>query len=162
MNNISKNLSKLFNVTADAAEVGSLTKCYEHLSVLFGQYEKSLMNKIISREVDKEKLFQESRLCIKLGKFKGYQSDVDIYTFHDDFNKLYQRTTPKRLMPDLLKNNHLEEPALSLVKSIDDIDEIWSTLIAAYGDAKMMLDKKIKQLQLVESLWRLKEPERII
>ena len=70
--------------------------------------------------------------------FRGYQSDVDIYTFHDDFNKLYQRTTPKRLMPDLLKINHLKEPALSLVKSIDDIDNIWSTLIAAYGDAKMM------------------------
>ena len=38
MNNISKNLSKLFSVTADAAEVASPTKCYEHLSVLFGQY----------------------------------------------------------------------------------------------------------------------------
>ena len=28
-------------------------------------------------------------------------------------------------LPDVLKNNFLEDPALSLVKSLDNINEIW-------------------------------------
>ena len=79
---------------------------------------------IQSREIDKETLFQESKLNIKLGKYKGYDSVTDIYSFQDDFHIAYTRTTPKRLMADLLKNNHLAEPAISLVKSVDDINEI--------------------------------------
>ena len=39
----------------------------------------------------------------------------DIYSFEEDFEKLYAKTAPKRLMCDLLKNNHLNEPTLSLV-----------------------------------------------
>ena len=87
---------------------------------------------------------------------------MDVYAFHDDFNKLYQRTTPKRLMSDLLKNNHLDGSALSMVKSLEDIDEIWKRLFSAYGDSKIMLQKKMKQLKLVDPIWKLKEPERVI
>ena len=53
-------------------------------------------------------------------------------------------------MLDVLKNNHLEGAALSLVRSVDDIDEIWQRLKSAYGDPKLLLKKseinKISQL----------------
>ena len=162
MHNLSKKLSLLHTMNTDVTEVDLLTRWYEKLSDLHGNYEKTLVHEISSREIEKEKLFQESSLCIKLGRFKGYNSEVDVYTFHDDFDKLYQRTTPKRLQPDLLKNNHLEEPALSMVKSIDNIDEIWDRLTSAYGDAKVMLTNKISQLNTIQSLWKYKEPERVI
>ena len=91
----------------------------------------------------KEKLFQVSDLHIKLKTFKGYISDLDVYTFQMEFEKLYTKATPKKMLPDLLKYNYLEDPALALVKSVEDIEEIWIRLKGAYGDPKTMLDKKL-------------------
>ena len=45
-----------------------------------------------------------------------------------EFEKLYSKATPKKMLPDLLKNNYLADPALSLVKILDEIDEIWTRL----------------------------------
>ena len=56
-------------------------------------------------------------LNIKLPKFKGYDSQIDIYTFQLEFEKIYLRSTPKRMLADVLKKNHLNDPALSLVKA---------------------------------------------
>ena len=42
---------------------------------------------------------------------------MDIFTFQSTFEKLYEKRTPKTMLPDLLINNYLEDPALSLVKS---------------------------------------------
>ena len=61
---------------------------------------------------------------IKLPKFKGYDSQIEIYTFQLEFEKIYLRSAPKRMLADVLKNNHLNDPALSLVKAEKDIDEI--------------------------------------
>ena len=82
-------------------------------------------------------------LNINLSKFGGYDSEMDIYTFQYEFEKLHLRTTPKKMLSDLLKYNYLDEPALSLVKSLDNIDEMWSRLKKAYGDAKTLLNKKL-------------------
>ena len=71
-------------------------------------------------------IFNESKLKISLPKFDGYESKLDIYTH--EFLKIHKRTTPKRMMADVLKNNLLEGPALSLVRSITDIDKIWERL----------------------------------
>ena len=60
---------------------------------------------------------------------------------------MHDRTVPKRYMPDVLKNNYIDSSALSLVKNIDDIDEIWDRLKAAYGDTKLLLKKKIGELE---------------
>ena len=58
-------------------------------------------------------------------KFSGYESKLDIYSFQSEVLKIYERTAPKRMMPDLLKNNLLEVSALSSVKSVTDIEYIW-------------------------------------
>ena len=42
-------------------------------------------------------------LNIKLAKFKGFFSDLDVYSFQIEFENLYKRSTPKNLLPDLLK-----------------------------------------------------------
>ena len=47
------------------------------------------------------------------------------------------------MLPDLLKNNLLADPALTLVKSVDNIDEIWKRLKQAYGSSKLLLHKKL-------------------
>ena len=124
-------------------------------------YEKFIQREISERELDKEKSFQISSLNIKLQKFKNYDSEMDIYTFQSEFEKLYVKTTPRKMLPDLLKYNHLAEPALSIVKSLDDIDEMWSRLKKAYGDPKVMLNKKLSEVRKIGPLWKLKDIERI-
>lgn len=66
----------------------------------------------------------KSRLNTKLPKFIGFSSNINIYTFQDSFKNLYLRRTPKQMLHDLLRNNFLDEPVLSLVKIVEDVDKI--------------------------------------
>ena len=66
-----------------------------------------------------------SCLNIKLPKFKGYDSAMDIFTFQSTFEKVYEKRTLRTMLLDLLINNYLEDRALSLIKSVRDISEIW-------------------------------------
>ena len=120
---------------------------YEQLIKEKELHEKFVQEEAIERELDKEKTFQISSVNIKLEKFKDYDSEIDIYSFQSEFEKLYVKTTPKKMLPDLLKYNHLAEPALSLVKSLDDIDDMWLRLKKAYGDPKVMLNKKLAEVR---------------
>ena len=87
-------------------------------------------------EIDKTRQFNKAQLNIKLDRFTGYDSKTDSYTFKTNFEKLHFQSTPKKLLPDLLKNNYLAEAALTLIKTQDDIDTIWRQLKDAYGDAR--------------------------
>jgi len=90
---------------------------YTNLTELKCAFKNELEKEISDREIYKQRLFDETKLHIKLEQFSGYDPKIDIYSFRTAFEKLYQPSTPKRLMPDLLKNNFLIDPALSLVKS---------------------------------------------
>ena len=91
-------------------------------------YTQAINDEANEREISKQEMFKESKLKINLPKFSGYDPKLDIYTFSSEFMKIYKRTPPKRMMSDILKNNLLEGGALSLVKQIHDIDEIWIRL----------------------------------
>ncbi len=132
---------------------------YEVLVNMKSAYTDLLNHNLKERDAYKQKLFSESKLNIRLEKFSGYSDVIYFYTFKSNFNKLYERTTPKHLLPELLKNNHLKDPALSMVKSLSDIDAIWSQLKFAYGDVKLMLTKKLNQLSAMEPLVRFKDVE---
>ena len=84
---------------------------YELLLKLKSIYSKTLNGAIIDQDVYKQKLFDESNLNIKLEMFSGNNDEVDFYTFKSDFSKIYNKSTPKELLPDLLKNNFLKDPA---------------------------------------------------
>ena len=49
---------------------------------------------------------------------------------------------------------------MSLDKSLDNINEIWKRLITTYGDAKMMLHKKMSTLTNLTPLWKTSNPEK--
>ena len=63
---------------------------------------------------------------------------------------------------DILKNNLLEGPALSRVRSITDIDEIWERLKRSYGDPNLLLKKKLLYLGKINQIWKLKDSEKIV
>ena len=54
----------------------------------------------------------------------------------------------------------MEDPALSLVKGIVDIESILERLKLAYGDPKTMLNKNLSQLNNLESLWKHRDSEK--
>ena len=135
---------------------------YELLSSSKTRYETSLTQTVIERELDKKNLFRESNLNIQLPKFSGYESSIDIYTFQSEFEKVYAHKTPTYLLPDLLINNFISEPALSLVKGLQKINEIWVRLKQAYGDTKFIIMKRLNLVCAMESISKKKDPEKIM
>ena len=66
------------------------------------------------------------------------------------------------MMPDFLKNNLLEGSALSLVHSVNDIDEIWARLKAAYGDPKLLSKRKLAEIGKMNNLRKIRDTEKIV
>ena len=135
---------------------------YDILLYQFQTYKEKSDSEINKREVEKHKLMLESKLKIQLKKFGGYDSAFDIFTFQDKFEKFHLRTTPKHLLPDLLKINYLESTALSLVKDSNDIDEIWKRLKKSFGDPQVMLTKKLQQFDKLNVSMKSKSHEKTI
>ena len=134
---------------------------YKVLIKFKNNYIELLQQEVAKREIKKKEKFQNSNLNIKLSKFCGYGSTTDIYTFQSEFEEIYLQSTPSNLLPDLLKNNLLADPALTLVKSVDNIDEIWKRLKQAYGSSKILLHKKLGELGTLASVNRNKSTEKM-
>ena len=66
------------------------------------------------------------------------------------------------MMPDLLKNNLLEGSALSLVKSVTDIEDIWKSLKDAYANLKLLLKKTLSQIGNISQLWNIRDQEKLV
>ena len=166
MDQLSKKFQKCLETIPDDFDdkeevISTLTLQYDELIAHKESYEKFIQSEIQEREISKEKTFQVSSLNINLSKFNGYDSEMDIYTFQREFEKLHVKSTPKKMLSDLLKYNYLAEPALSLVKSLDNIDEMWKRLKRAYGDSKMLLNKKLSSVLALGPLWKIKDVEKL-
>ena len=131
---------------------------YIKLNALKMRFIDDVNKEYLSRELDKDQ--SNKHINIKLNKFSGYESSIDYYTFRTNFEKLHLETTPTRFLPDLLKNNYLSDPALTLVRSLTTVDEIWERLKSAYGDTKMMLSRKLQTLFKVDIKSR--DPQKLV
>ena len=105
-----------------------------------------------SRDLHGEESKCSSNLKIELPRFTGYDSFVDIYTFRDQFEKFVHPTVRKPLLADVIKQNYLGKPAITLVKELDKIDDIWARLFEAYGDHRVPLQNKEKRSRLFQFL----------
>ena len=143
------------------SDTQKLIKEQEKFEKQHQKYVNQLKHEANTREVEKYKVFQQSQLNIKFEKFQGCNSSLDIYTFKSEFEKLHLNSTPRKLLPDLLKNNFLTNRAYALVQCVEDIDQIWTRLIAAYGDTRHMLNSKLHSINKLEAMWKLKQPEKV-
>ena len=143
-------------------KVDEIMSNYSNISQLKEDYFKDINNKVKNREITKQKLFNVSKLRIDLLKFSGFETKLDIYSFQSEFSKIYERTTSKRMTPDLLKNNSLEGSALSLVRSMTDIEDIWKRLKGAYSDPKLLMKKKLSQIGNISQLWKIRDQEKLV
>ena len=148
------------STTNKARVIAELTESYDEVIKNKDVYKRTLLDQIKVRELEKEKSFSASSVNIKLEKFKGFASELDIYSFKTEFGKLYKKM-PSSKLPDLLKHNHLENPALAMVKSLDKLDEIWDRLQKAYGDPKTILSKLLANVKSLGPIWKLKNSDEI-
>ena len=123
-------------------------------------YAMELHSLVTERDICEEKL-KSKDLNISLSKFSGYESKLDIYSFRTQFEKLVQPGKQKQYWVDILKRNYLSGAALTLVETVEDIDEAWEKLTNAYGNMKLLLQNKISNLDKIDSLDKLKGDEKI-
>ena len=165
LDNVSKSVKELISINKGNDvkldnDIKIITKEYTNLCKKKEKFIDFIKDESESRELSKNELFKESKMKIQLSKFSGHDSKSDFYTFQSDFYKI-SRSVPKRYAADVLKNNYLEGSALALVKNLEDIDEIWERLREAYGDPKLLLKKKLSEIDSVNDLWKIKNPERV-
>ena len=164
LENLSKKIHDILECSESSMEhkMDDIMQRYRKIIKLKESYSQCINNEMRNREITKQELFNESKLKINLPKFSGFESKIDIYTFQSKFMKVHKRTTPTRMMPDVLKSNLLEGPALSLVRSVTDIDEIWKRLKAAYGDPKLLLKRKIAEIGKMNHLFKIRDTGKIV
>ena len=79
---------------------------------------------MLENDISEKKLNNSAGLKQELPKFKGYYSEMNIYTFRSEFKKLIERYVQKRLWSDYLKKNCLAGAAYNLVSKIEIIEDI--------------------------------------
>ena len=99
---------------------------------------------------------------IQLPKFKGNDSVMDIYTFKTQFEICVEPNIQRKLLPDTLKLNYLSDPALTLVRKVTDIEEIWKRLIMSYGNSRVLLQNKLSAFEKLGSLNKVRGDEKLI
>ena len=134
----------------------------EKLKTSIDLYKISLENEIQVRDLSEEKIKNASILGIKLPKFKGYDSQMDFYTFKTEFEILVAPRIQAKLLPEYLKNNYLEGQALEIVREIDNIEEIWLHMKCSFGNVVSLLSNKLKEIENDVPLWQTKGDEKLI
>ena len=125
-------------------------------------YKEMLEAEVASRNVSKERLASNDSLKIDLGRFSGLDSVMDIYTFQTKFEKLFLSNITTKMLPDYLKYNHLEGAALTLVKGLDSMSEIWKRLKEAYGDTNVLLRSKLREVESLGPIWKCKDKAKLV
>ena len=116
---------------------------------------------ILERDISEKKLKNAAGLKIEIPKFKGYHSEMDIFTLRTEFKKLVEPEVQKCLWADYLKKKILVGPALNLVHGLDEADEIWSKLVEVYGNTQLLLQNKLGSLGKFANLETCTDDEKI-
>ena len=78
----------------------------DRVAALKKDFQKNLSRILVDRDVTPDKLKNATSLDIELGKFSGYDSPIDFFTFKSDFQRVKEPTVQKKYLADYLKKNH--------------------------------------------------------
>ena len=144
----------------EASMMDQLSEVRAHSAKAVSKFSNDLGELIRVKDISEEKLKTSLNLKIELKKFKGYESEIDIYTFRAEFEKLIEPLVRQNLWAYYLKKNYLSGSALTLVETLEDIDKIWETLIGSFGNMKLLLQNKISSLDK-QQLWKVSGDEKM-
>lgn len=65
-------------------------------------------------------------------------------------------------LSDFLKYNYLEGSALTLVKGLDTLSEIWARLKEAFGDSEVLLRKKLREVEDLGQVWKCRDKSKLV
>ena len=122
---------------------------------------ESFESEIINRGINTGSV-SSARIDVKLQKFTGYDSVIVIFSFQSEFEEFAYGKVENRLLPRLLKNNYLGGSALTLVKSVESIGEIWKLLKQAFGNPEDLLQNKLREVEDLGPLWKLRDSEKLV
>ena len=164
--NLSSRTKELIGLVTDPTDanmknVRTIGRKFDEMLQDRASYVETLKDEIRVRECSKEKRFQSSSMNINLPRFKGYDSVLDFYSFKSKFILRHSQDVPEKAQAEFLKNNYLEGPALESVKRLKTIHEIWKTLQKEFGDPRVMLSKKMSELDSVGALGKTRDAEKI-
>ena len=125
-------------------------------------YVKSVREEVETRDLSEEKIRNALGLKVEIARFCGYDSPLDIYTFREQFLKFVVPYVQRNLLPDTLKWNYLGDPALTLVKELKNMDEIWDRLFNTYGNAELLLYKKLGDFAKIGGLDKIGDREGLM
>ena len=139
----------------------SVTDMRDECTKLLETFLKNVGDAISSRDISEKKLKNAAGLKIELTKFKGYNSEMDIYTFRSEVKKHIEPNVQRCQWADYVKKNYLTGPAYNLVAKTEEIDDIWAKLIEVYGNTQLLLQNKIGSLKKFSNLNQQKDDEKI-
>ena len=142
--------------------INKYVSTHKVLLVSSDKYKRALSSEISDRKLSAEKMKSLPSLKIELQVFRGYESEIDIYTFQTEFEKLFESSVQRKFLPDYLKSNYLKGSALALVKNMDNLEEIWTRLKEAFGNTEMILKSKLKEIEKLGSIWKIKDNEKLV
>ena len=87
VNKIPKRIEEIMDAGEIDAEINKIKTRFDNLIKAKTLYVTRLDDELKKREIEKLKSFKTSSLNIKLAKFKGYSSSLDIYTFRMNFER---------------------------------------------------------------------------
>ena len=86
---------------------------------------------------------------------------MDFYTFKSEFQKLVEPTVQQKYWADCLKRNYLTGSAFTLVEKESDYSKIWHKLFEFFGNASLLLQNELGDLETICGLWKIKGEEKI-
>ena len=121
----------------------------------------SLQKIVLDRDITTEKLKNASDLVVDLPKFSGYGAEMDFFTFRTKFRKLIEDRVQKKYWADYLKHNYLTGQALLLVEKEIDYEKMWERLSDSYGNARILLQKKLSEIDKIGGLSNVKGNDKM-
>ena len=115
-------------------------------------FQRNLQTILKSRDITPDKLRNASTLKVEIPKFSGYDCSVDFFTFKSEFENLVEPTVQKKYLAEYLKRNFLTGMALTLVEREKDYGRIWEKLHKSYGNARLLLQNKLGELEKLNFL----------
>ena len=121
----------------------------------FCQSQKLIPQKCIIFDLQIAKINSAKNNSAKINYFR-------VYTYREQFEKAVVPYVQKPLLPDALKLKYLGDPALTLVKELITIKEIWERSRKSYCNTWVLLQNKLGDLVKMSGLEKIRGEDNLV